>query len=107
MPSAACRAGRGSAQLLDPRHVLAGDRSLFPDFGLQRRGSPAVAAELLLGLLEQLLVALQDTALLAVRLEKLVQVLAQAGPARARVRGRPGPRPGVRRQDRRPPPRPR
>ena len=36
-------------------------------------------AELLLGLFEQLLVSLQDAALLAVRLEKLIEVLAQAG----------------------------
>ena len=34
-------------------------------------------AELLLGLFEQLLIALEDATLLAVRLEQLVQVLAQ------------------------------
>ena len=93
-------------KLLDPCHMLAGDRSVFRQFGFQRRGSSPVAAELLLGLLEQLLVALQDTPLLAVRLQKLIQVLAQAGLNCDRIVERQVPGPGFLRKVGRPPRRP-
>src|SRR5256884_1370655 len=83
-------------QVVDPSHLLTRDGSLLRHFGLQRGGSSTLAAQLLLGLLEQLLVAFQDAALLAVRLEKLIQVLTQAGPGPAGILERPLPRPGVR-----------
>src|SRR5207249_1897409 len=90
-------------QVVDPSHLLTRDGSLLRHFGLQRGGSSTLAAQLLLGLLEQLLVALQDAALLAVRLEKLIQVLAQAGLDRAGIVERQVRSPGFRRKVGRPP----
>src|SRR3989440_7678566 len=90
-------------QVVDPCHLLTRDGPLLRHFGLQRGGSSTLAAQLLLGLLEQLLVALQDAALLAVRLEKLIQGLAQAGLKRAGIVQRQVRSPGVEREGGGPP----
>jgi len=49
------------------------------NFGLERAGSTSMPRDVLLGLLEQLLVAFEHAALLAVRLEEFGQVLPQPG----------------------------
>ena len=64
------------------RRVLVGDLLQFvqaSNFGLERAGSTSMPRDVLLGLLEQLLVAFEHAALLAVRLEEFGQVLPQPG----------------------------
>ena len=66
-------------QLLDPGGVLVGKVTLLGDLALQCRRPAAVPADVVFGLLEEFLIPLQHPSLLSLGLEKLRQVLAQAG----------------------------
>ena len=64
-------------QLLHTAGVLLREVPLFGDLSLERGYPPPMPAELLLGLFEHLLVALQHTPLLPVRLEQLREIQPQ------------------------------
>jgi hypothetical protein len=63
-------------EFMDPAGMLLSERPLFGDFSLEPGRPPPVATEFLLGLFEQLLVALQHAALLSMGLEQLGEIQA-------------------------------
>jgi hypothetical protein len=64
-------------ELLHPSRMLLREIPLLADFSLERDGSPPMAAKLVFGLFEQLLVPLQHPPLLPVCFEQLGEIQPQ------------------------------
>src|SRR6266550_5353953 len=63
---------------MDAAGMLLGSVPLVGQLGFQRRRTTAVTAKLLLGLLEEFLISFEHPSLLAMRLEQLGHILAEA-----------------------------